>query len=319
MVELTIPPILEQPELQRTPEFIRWVESMRKQITPGDWRRFAKQSPDILRWRYFLSHDPYTRWGLMKPRGFAGDARVMGFAYRHRVVEPLLDEAGETGQALYHYTSGSQQSESARQRIRLIAEELETFCRDRLSVRVASFACGHGRELELLSESCRSRISSFTGIDTDACALEDIRSSIGDLPHSLQNQNVFRHKPKDEGYDFVYSLGLFDYLTMKQSRFLLQRMAEALRPGGKLLIANLDPEAANLGYCEAIMDWWMIPKSTHDFHELCERMNSLFEKRQVRQLGCFNYLVCENSTLALCNPCVRLRTTESEDRLKSSV
>ncbi|MCC5848661.1 MAG: class I SAM-dependent methyltransferase [Verrucomicrobia bacterium] len=289
-----IPAELEHPALEQTPHFIQWVEALRKQTRTGEWRRYVRQSPEILNWRYFLSHDPYTRWGLLKPRGFAGDARVMDFAYRHRVVEPLVRHSGDLGEALYRQTSGSVQSESARLRIQLIAEELEAFCTGERQARIASYACGHGRELELLSSSCRSNIELFCGIDTDQFALKDILDSIGDIPHQLVNRNVFRYSPLDgEGFDFVYSLGLFDYLTMKQSRFLCQRMAEAVQPGGKLLIANLDPDAANLGYCEAIMDWWMIPKSKNDFEELASLLGDDFESVQITRSGCFNYLVCK--------------------------
>lgn len=69
-------------------------------------------------------------------------------------------------------------------------------------------------------------------------------------------------------------------------------IALTMRPGGKLLIANLDPDAANLGYCEAIMDWWMIPKSRHDFEELGSFLGEQVSDRQVLRHGCFNYLVC---------------------------
>jgi hypothetical protein len=64
-----------------------------------------------------------------------------------------------------------------------------------------------------------------------------------------------------EQAQLVYSLGLFDYLTQEFAARVLVKMAIQTRSGWQCVIANFAPEAANLGYCEAIMDWWMITRS----------------------------------------------------------
>jgi hypothetical protein len=38
---------------------------------------------------------------------------------------------------------------------------------------------------------------------------------------------------------------------------LLQLMVEALKPGGRVLVANFVPNVPDVGYMEAYMDWWL--------------------------------------------------------------
>jgi hypothetical protein len=171
---------LSQPSLEALPDLLRDVEETRKKMGLKEWRQFVSSSPEIRRWRYFLCHDPYTRWGVLKPRGYSGDARVMDFAYRHPSVQTDLKQSGRTGQAIYRYTSGCEQSVSARKRIDFIVCQVNKFVEDRgpkaSKIYVASYACGHGRELEFLSLETLRAIECFYAIDTDSDALDEIQT-----------------------------------------------------------------------------------------------------------------------------------------------
>jgi hypothetical protein len=77
---------------------------------------------------YFVSGDfsrclILTQGGLVKPRGYPGDATLVDFAYGHGSIKEQLDHAGPVGQHIYACTSGAVQSASARQRSKRLTEK----------------------------------------------------------------------------------------------------------------------------------------------------------------------------------------------------
>lgn len=286
----------ENPKISLAPAFMDYLESLRQNLDSTDWKRYVKTDSTCRRWRYFLSSDPYTRWGLIKPKGYAGDATLMDFAYGHLSVCEEISSSGSVGMAVYTLTSSAKQSESARQRIKLIADTMKRLVEARGFISVTSFASGHGRELELLDQATRRKIVCFTAIDQDSLSLKVLQDSSQNLIANIQAvcENIMRYKPVVmESADLCYSLGLFDYLNTDQAEKVLKKMWHLVAPGGKLLVANLALNAANLGYCEAIMDWWMVARSEEEMMALG---NSLMDTREVEDMsvaktGCFYYLI----------------------------
>lgn len=286
------------PQAEDVPEFMFALEKARGDMALKEWNDFAKNSRILKKWRYFLSLDPYTRWAYMKPRGYPGDATLMDFAYRHRSIKKYIKSAGPIGELIYQYTSGAAQSESARQRISLIKEKITEQIEIRGNITILSVASGHARELEGLYFQHRSFIKNFTAIDTDAASLDEVRGSARDIPVTLIKKNILKIRPSSDltSGDFVYSLGLFDYLELDHAVRVLNTMWKETNSKGVLIVANLAPDAANLGYCEAIMDWWMVPRSRQDMENLIAHIDcdpGEIERAKVYRKGCFYYLQVE--------------------------
>ena len=68
--------------------------------------------------------------------------------------------------------------------------------------------------------------------------------------------------------DIVYAAGLFDYLPDSAARRLTTRMAQMLRPGGEMLIANFVPDCPDIGFMEACMDWRLITRTEEQVRAL---------------------------------------------------
>lgn len=280
-----------EPSIELVAPFMFTLEQARLQAAFDDWCEFTQKSPLLRKWRYFLALDPYTRWGLLKPRGYAGDATLMDFAYGHPVILDEVSQAGPLGEVIYRHTSGAAQSASARLRIQLIAQEIA-----RRAVfgplTVASYACGHARELEHLGVDVAQKLHLFVAVDADKQSLAEAQRSAGGVPFAGVCRNVLKHDLSDAPQvDLVYSLGLFDYLKDEHAALVTRKMLDQAHSGGTVLLANLAPSAANLAYCEAIMDWWMIPRTEADLMRLANEVLQPGEGRfDVEQHGCFNYL-----------------------------
>lgn len=61
---------------------------------------------------------------------------------------------------------------------------------------------------------------------------------------------------------------LSDYLEDNAAAVLLQRMLEAARPGGRVVVANFVPDIPDAGYMEACMDWYLIHRSESQLRAL---------------------------------------------------
>lgn len=275
------------------------LEAARLNMSVGAWHDFAKRSPLVKRWRYFLALDPYTRWGQFKPRGYAGDATLMDFAYGHPSILSEISASGPIGAQIYNQTSRAPQSASARQRIGLIAAEIDALASSENKHVIMSIASGHARELESIEECTRTKLSCFIAVDADAQSFVEAEKSAGKINFTGIRRNVIKSALSDlPTASLVYSLGLFDYLNENDAEAVLLKIWDQTKSGGKTIIANLSPAATNLGYCEAIMDWWMIPRSEESLQKLgasiaTKRVN--VSKINVERHGCFNYLKMEKS------------------------
>jgi hypothetical protein len=283
--------VFSSPSVASIGPFMSALEQARVQEDFDAWCEFTQKSALLRKWRYFLSLDPYTRWGLLKPRGYPGDATLMDFAYGHPSIQGDIANAGPMGETIYRYTSGAAQSASARLRIQLIAQEMARKAKD-TRISVASYASGHARELEQLPPGVASQIDLFMAIDADDRSLDEARRSAGTMAFEGFKRNVIKQDLADlPKAHLVYSLGLFDYLKDAHAALVIRRMFDQTSSGGTTLLANLAPSAANLGYCEAIMDWWMIPRTEEDLLRVAATVvNPAEGQATVEQHGCFNYL-----------------------------
>ncbi len=59
-------------------------------------------------------------------------------------------------------------------------------------------------------------------------------------------------------FDLIYSAALFERLDTRAAAQALAAMYAMLKPGGRILIANLAPTLPEAGLIEAVMNWWPI-------------------------------------------------------------
>jgi len=70
----------------------------------------------------------------------------------------------------------------------------------------------------------------------------------------------------------VYSAGLYDYLDEQSAKRVTEAMFRAVRPGGRMLVANFAPELRDIGFMESVMDWRLIYRNEQALIELADRI-----------------------------------------------
>jgi hypothetical protein len=252
-----------RPDANVGPPLTRLIEDLdrRRSTTPAhEWRDWI--STEVRRHPVYLAllEDPFVRHSATRPRGYPGDAELLDFIYRTQNVQPRVAAASPLGRKLYQYTTETPGPEAVRLRSALTAAEIDRLAAKSRKPHVLSIACGHLREASIARSAAAGTLGRYVGVDQDAQSLDLVRRDYGAfgieaLEYSVRD--VIRNGDTLGRFDFIYVLGLYDYLTDETGGRLLRRLFGMLNPGGKVWIANFTTPWA-VGYMEALMDWWLI-------------------------------------------------------------
>jgi SAM-dependent methyltransferase len=212
----------------------------------------------------FVLQDPFTRHCRQKPRGYPGDAELLDIVYREPGVLRNLSGISELGQQVFEYTSNVTGSKAVRARKELLAREIEA-ASSKGKCRILSVACGHLRELGLITPRDENSFAEFVGFDQDQLSLEVAEQAwrhFGVSPVMGTVRDLIRSK--FEGFDLIYAAGLYDYLQPSTARKLTAKLFDLLNSTGTLVVANFLPDIWESGYMEAVMDWWLLQRSLEE-------------------------------------------------------
>lgn len=222
---------------------------------------FRKQMRDFI-----LSSEMLARTNA-KPRGYAGDSEVMRLIYENAFRGPTV-----FAQFMHKYPLELAAAQAVRNRRRLVAE----WVRERIArhspekpLRVLSVACGPAEELqEILTAPGDAARVQFTLLDQDPEALTEAKVVIDRLERTLGTRlqtNLLCTSVRtmqqggspieEQPFDFVYSMGLFDYLTDTTATAVLGWLYQRLTPGGELTVGNFHSRNPSRVFMEYWADW----------------------------------------------------------------
>jgi extracellular factor (EF) 3-hydroxypalmitic acid methyl ester biosynthesis protein len=226
---------------------------------------------------------PFMHRIYAKPLGYAGD---------YEMVNMILRDPHEGGslyaKLLNVFILGQVPGEAHRNRITYLVQRLlEETSRmaDRNQVcKIFNLGCGPAGEVQhFLRHYDVSENASFVLLDADdetlrhtGKLLEAIKSKHRRRTHiTLVNKPVYKllktntaKNSTGETFDFIYSAGLFDYLTDQVGRKIIELTYGQLAPGGLLLITNVDPVNPIKNIMSHIYDWHLIYRDGRQLAEL---------------------------------------------------
>ena len=239
-----------------------------------------------------LLSSPFMHRIYTKPLGYAGDYEMVNMIMR----DPL--EGGSLFAKLLNVFILSQvPAEAHRNRVLYLKGKLieETSRRSRHGAvcRIFDLGCGPAREVQdFLIEQHLANSAQFTLLDMNdetlqhtGHVLETIKArSMRQTPIKLVKKTVHQllkqaAKPRTaaEEYDFIYCAGLFDYLSDRVCRALINLCYEWLAPGGLLLLTNVDPHNPIRRVMEYFYEWHLIYRSGNQLAALASDVAGLAE------------------------------------------
>ena len=246
--------------------------ALRASMDRQTWEAFAKQEAVCHPIKEIMHLCQMTCRSFHKPRGYAGDAVMLDHIYGLGEAKFAPHPATLAGQ-VYFATINSASVRAVRFRRAILAKLIdETVHRVGDGwAKILSIAVGHLREAELSQTVMEGRVGELIALDQDLESLEVInRDYAGRNIRTVHGsvRQLIGGKAKFSGCDLVYAAGLFDYLEQPVGKRLVERMFDMVRPGGKIMVANFAHGIPDVGYMEAMMDWWLVYRSQQQVADL---------------------------------------------------
>ena len=249
----------------------------RREAGAEEWRRFVQAGVRQHPMYSMLLEDPMVRHSTERPRGYPGDAELLDYIYGAADITPHIDGASALGRRLYDFDKNAPGCVAVRNRLQMAAAETDRLAAAGGRPDVLSIACGHLREAGMLRSLHNGTMGRLVGVDQDALSVQHARDEWGHLGVDVQRLDarmlIHRGLQTLGRFDFIYALGLYDYLSDRAGARLLQTAVDMLKPGGKVWVANFLQDIWVAGYMEAVMDWWLTYRSEEQMPALMERLD----------------------------------------------
>ncbi len=219
----------------------------------------------------------------IKPRGYAGDSEMMRMLY-----ENTYRGDSTFARILNKYGLEVPAAQSVRNRRQMIPQLLhavhkEFTGRNVETLRFMSVACGPAFELTDLftvpEDAARFRC---TLLDQDAEALGEAKKNLRAIEaamgvtiqaeYLLDSVRTMLRTPevhkKWGRFHFIYSMGLFDYLTGPVARSVVEKIYSLLEPGGTMVIGNYHVHNRSRWFMEYWLDWVLFYRTEEDMVDL---------------------------------------------------
>jgi len=228
---------------------------------------------------------PFAYRTYQKPLGYAGDYEMVNMMLR----DPK--EGASLFAKLFNVWLLQQDSAAAhRNRVQFLLERLTQeslrCLRQGRPLKIINLGCGPAGEVQkFLAASNLADNAQFTLLDFNDETINYTTRVLGELrrQHGRQTaievvkrsvHNVLKESSKpvvdtaDGGYDFVCCSGLFDYLSDRTCKQLMNIFWNWTRPGGLVLTTNVTPRSPNRGSLELVLDWHLNYRDAERFATL---------------------------------------------------
>ncbi len=218
---------------------------------------------------------PFVFRTFQKPLGYAGD---------YEMVSMMLRDPHEGGsifaKMLNRFFLQTPPVVAHRNRIsylhRQITKETARVARLGRRAQIFNLGCGPAREIQdFLTQDDLSDHAHFTLVDFNDETLAHVGKALEDLRQTYRRNTSLRFvkksvhqilkesaRPSPEivagGYDLVYCAGLFDYLSERICKRLMNIFFEMVAPGGLLVATNVDLSNPSRNWMEYVVDWHLV-------------------------------------------------------------
>lgn len=230
-------------------------------------------------WNMIICSPIMTRTNL-KPQGYAGDFEMMKMIYDNAYEGDSI-----FGRIMHKHPMEHPAAQAVRTRRKLIASSFQKIEKSqkwngKKDFSILSVACGPAYELQdIITGPKLPAKYHFTLLDQDKSALKAARLMVNKLERDLSiklNVNYLNESvrtmlttkqisEKWGKFHFIYSMGLFDYLTPPAARVVIKKLFQLLEPGGEMIIGNFHVSNPSKPYMEYWLDWVLYYRTEEEF------------------------------------------------------
>ena len=228
---------------------------------------------------------PFVYRTYQKPLGYAGDYEMVNM-----ILRSPYEGSSLFAKLLNTYFWSQPPAEAHRNRIAYLTEtlvkETQRVTRSGRNVRVFNLGCGPAKEIQnfLIHEDI-SDLAEFTLLDFNEETLQYTNKILGDLQSKYSRRTNIQYVQKsvsqilkDSGradkvfspghYDVVYCAGLFDYLSDRVCKKMMEIFYDMVAPGGLLIATNVDAKNPIRNLMEYVLGWNLIYRDANQLAAL---------------------------------------------------
>lgn len=229
---------------------------------------------------------PFLYRTYTKPLGYAGDYEMVNMMLR----DPY-EGASSFAKILNYAMLHTEPVVAHRNRIDYLVEMLDSevtarIGRSRGRARAFNLGCGPAEEvLRYMQEHDSSDLIEFDLLDFNPETLEYTRERLDKARMGMARNTQIRYIPRSvhqilkaaaqpggdpelQNYDVVYCAGLFDYLSQRVGKKLVEFFCSIAKPGGLVVVTNVADSNPRKGWMEYLMEWNLIYRGKEEMLDL---------------------------------------------------
>lgn len=225
---------------------------------------------------------PFTYRTYQKPLGYAGDYEMVSMMLR----DPY-EGSSVFAKVLNRVFLESPTVVAHRNRIdyltEMLVEETTRVAAEGRVARIFNLGCGPAQEIQrFISTQSISDEADFLLLDFNdetiahtTRALEELRAKhrrrtvltfdAKSVHHVLREYGRLGEHDRTRTFDVVYCAGLFDYLSDRICRKLIEIFYDLVAPGGLLVATNVHSSNPSREWMESVMDWHLVYRDNQQF------------------------------------------------------
>jgi extracellular factor (EF) 3-hydroxypalmitic acid methyl ester biosynthesis protein len=226
---------------------------------------------------------PFAYRTYHKPLGYAGDYEMVNM-----ILRDPLEGSSLFAKSVNLWFLTRAPAAAHRNRIQYLTKLLIEETRQRYSngqpVRIFDLGCGPAGEIQqFLSEDAISNHANFTLLDFNDETLEHTGKVLGELKCKFGRRTTINFIKKSvhqvlkeeakpglnpSRYDLVYCAGIFDYLSDRVCKRLMNIFYSMLEPGGLLVATNVDACNPSRNGMEHLLEWHLTYRNKQELKAL---------------------------------------------------
>jgi extracellular factor (EF) 3-hydroxypalmitic acid methyl ester biosynthesis protein len=226
---------------------------------------------------------PFAYRTYHKPLGYAGDYEMVNM-----ILRDPLEGSSLFAKSVNLWFLSQAPAAAHRNRVKHLTQWLIDETRKHQKrgqpMRIFDLGCGPAGEVQqFLAQDPISNYASFTLLDFNDETLEHAGKVLGDLKRKFNRtteielikksvHQVLKEEGKprvnNPGYDLIYCAGIFDYLSDRICKRLMNVFYSMLEPGGCLIGTNVDVSNPSRNGMEYLLEWHLIYRNAEQLKAL---------------------------------------------------
>jgi extracellular factor (EF) 3-hydroxypalmitic acid methyl ester biosynthesis protein len=234
---------------------------------------------------------PFVYRIYQKPLGYAGDYEMVNM-----ILRSPYEGSSVFAKLLNTFFLSQPPAEAHRNRIKYltarIVTETKRVARLRRPARIFNLGCGPAKEIQdFLIHGDISNLAEFTLLDFNEETLHYTANRLNELKRKYNRQPSVSYLPRSvsqilrdsrrvdkhflpESYDLVYCAGLFDYLSDRVCRMMMEILYALVAPAGLLIATNVAANNPVRNMMEYVGAWNLIHRDACQLASLCPQVEA---------------------------------------------